>query len=206
MSSCPPDANVGVRRSERTLLRSRIRKLPRPEIYRAADAGPRNAPNPRRSLNLAGSSSICSLGVGDGSRPLPRDLAPLTLILLIKRDPANQLADSSGLVLFRTTRSTGEKERRVSPPPIASARLRDTVDSAPCYPEKRQMTHWRLYIAPTLPLLRVSSQVQPSFDLRRSWLPRNPPLRGTSRCRPLSLFERERERERGLARSRCNLR
>jgi len=58
---CPPDANVGVRRSERTLLRSRIRKLPRPEIYRAADAGPRNAPNPRRSLNLAGSSSICSL-------------------------------------------------------------------------------------------------------------------------------------------------
>lgn len=42
------------------------------------------------------------------------------------------------------------------------------------------MTHWRLYIAPTLPLLRVSSQVQPSFDLRRSWLPRNPPLRGTS--------------------------
>lgn len=37
-----------------------------------------------------------------------------------------------------------------------------------------------IYRPSTLPLLRVSSQVQPSFDLRRSWLPRNPPLRGTS--------------------------
>lgn len=74
---------------------------------------------------------------------------------------------------------------------IISPRLRDTVDSAPYYPEKRQMTHCCLYIAPTLPLLRVSSQVQPSFDLRRSWLPRNPLLFAAPRAASFSLRQRE---------------
>jgi len=52
-----------------------------------------------------------------------------------------------------------------------------------------------IYRPSTLPLLHVSSQVQPSFDLRRSWLPRNPPLRGTSyhvSRRPLSLWDNDR--------------